>query len=99
MSHTVPRTCIDENELEYFFFAFIIRHNRSYFLIWLNRIAENILPANDGAAKQSHTVVVATADEHGNACAFINSIASGAGCAVVEDHGFVVQVRWNSIYL
>ncbi|KAH7979012.1 hypothetical protein HPB49_007775 [Dermacentor silvarum] len=36
------------------------------------------------APEQSHTVFLVTADERGNACAFINSNFLGFGCAIVE---------------
>ncbi|XP_037516319.1 glutathione hydrolase-like YwrD proenzyme [Rhipicephalus sanguineus] len=43
--------------------------------------------------EQSHTVFLVTADEQGNACAFINSNFLGFGCAVVEQYGFAVHCR------
>ncbi|KAL1424413.1 hypothetical protein MTO96_020200 [Rhipicephalus appendiculatus] len=43
--------------------------------------------------EQSHTIFLVTADERGNACAFINSNFLGFGCAVVEQYGFAVHCR------
>ncbi|XP_075534432.1 glutathione hydrolase-like YwrD proenzyme isoform X1 [Dermacentor variabilis] len=45
------------------------------------------------APEQSHTVFLVTADERGNACAFINSNFLGFGCAIVERYGFAVHCR------
>ncbi|XP_037560348.2 LOW QUALITY PROTEIN: glutathione hydrolase-like YwrD proenzyme [Dermacentor silvarum] len=45
------------------------------------------------APEQSHTVFLVTADERGNACAFINSNFLGFGCAIVEPYGFAVHCR------
>ncbi|XP_042150627.1 glutathione hydrolase-like YwrD proenzyme [Ixodes scapularis] len=45
------------------------------------------------APPQFHTTFLTTVDEHGNACAFINSNFKLFGCTIVEEHGFAVHSR------
>lgn len=59
----------------------------------MHQAIEKIVAGDIEAPKQSHTVFLTTADEQGNACAFINSNFLGFGCTIVEDHGFAVHCR------
>ncbi|XP_075559993.1 glutathione hydrolase-like YwrD proenzyme [Dermacentor variabilis] len=49
--------------------------------------------------QRARTTFVAAADEAGNVCGLIGSLSHYFGCAVVEEHGFAVQVLVNMVEL
>ncbi|XP_037522283.1 glutathione hydrolase-like YwrD proenzyme [Rhipicephalus sanguineus] len=62
-------------------------------MVKLDRRAEVAYPEASLPCDSSSTTFLAAADETGNVCALIGSLSQFFGCAVVEEHGFPVQVR------
>ncbi|KAK8760655.1 hypothetical protein V5799_028078 [Amblyomma americanum] len=62
----------------------------------LDRRVERVYPEVALPYGQSGTTFAAAADDVGNVCAMMGSIALSFGCAVVKEHGFAVQVREQS---
>ncbi|EEC11535.1 gamma-glutamyltranspeptidase, putative, partial [Ixodes scapularis] len=62
-------------------------------LIDTKRAIDKVAASDLLAPPQFHTTFLTTVDEHGNACAFINSNFKGFGCTIVEEHGFAVHSR------
>ncbi|KAG0432985.1 hypothetical protein HPB47_020335 [Ixodes persulcatus] len=62
-------------------------------LIDTKRAIDKVAASDLLAPPQLHTTFLTTVDEHGNACAFINSNFKGFGCTIVEEYGFAVHSR------
>ncbi|EEC14531.1 hypothetical protein IscW_ISCW011630 [Ixodes scapularis] len=62
-------------------------------LIDTKRAMDKVAASDLLAPPQFHTTFLTTVDEHGNACAFINSNFKLFGCTIVEEHGFAVHSR------
>ncbi|CAN8030469.1 unnamed protein product [Ixodes persulcatus] len=62
-------------------------------LIDTKRAIDKVAASDLLAPPQFHTTFLTTVDEHGNACAFINSNFKGFGCTIVEEYGFAVHSR------